>query len=220
MRNIKIALFGSSIMEGRLGVEKVWERYYMLLQQKLSERFPEVCFSMINGAIGGWSTRELMNVFEEQVLKYSPDYCIVMFGANNHDCSNPARTLKEGEFHALMNDFQKRLPESCRRIGVVLNPIINERHWVTKSPVWQNSLQKYGGMDEMCEEEREEARAFYRENNYPYTDLSKLMREEKEKYICGDGIHLSEAGQRFFADLLFPILEELLICNNEHTNGR
>ena len=74
MKNVVIALFGSSIMEGRIGVEKVSERYYSILHRKLSERFPEVCFSIINGAVGGWSTRELMNVFDDKVQKYSVFY--------------------------------------------------------------------------------------------------------------------------------------------------
>ena len=102
MRNLKISIFGSSIMEGRIGVNCAADRYYSILQKKLSERFPEVCFSIFNGAVGGWSTRELMTHVEEYVLDYSPDYCIVMFGANNKDLSNPARVLKEGELEQVL----------------------------------------------------------------------------------------------------------------------
>ena len=65
MRNIVISLFGSSIMEGRIGVEQAADRYYMILQRKLSERFPDVCFSIVNGAVGGWSPRELRKIYDE-----------------------------------------------------------------------------------------------------------------------------------------------------------
>ena len=64
MRNLKISIFGSSIMEGRIGVNCAADRYYSILQKKLSERFPEVCFSIFNGAVGGWSTRELMQKYQ------------------------------------------------------------------------------------------------------------------------------------------------------------
>ena len=220
MRNIVITLFGSSIMEGRIGVENVSDRYYMILQRKLSERFPEVCFSIVNGAVGGWSTRELMKIYDDSVLKYSPDYCVVMFGANNNDLTQPERILTEGELDRLMIDFQNRLPESCQRVGVVLNPIVNERHWVTTHPAYQEAIKKYGGLNEMLEPERGKARAFYMVNDYPVVDLAKLMSKDPACYICGDGIHLSPEGHKLFADALFEVLEQLLIRNSHDTNGK
>lgn len=215
MKNIVISLFGSSIMEGTLGVKAVDERYYLLLQKKLTDRFPNACFSIVNGAVGGWSTRELMQKFDEFVLKYDPDYCLVMFGANNHDLSRPERVLADGELDRLMNDFQARLPERCQRVGVVLNPIINERHWTFRdpNPVWQEAFKACGGCNEMNEPEREEARTFYRKNNYPVIDLAELMASDPARYICDDGIHLSPAGHELFADAAFEVLEQLLIKN-------
>lgn len=220
MRNLRIALFGSSIMEGRIGVTCAADRYYMILQRKLSERFPEVCFSIINGAIGGWSTRELMQVFDDLILKGAPDYCLVMFGANNHDYSHPERVLAQGEMERLMADFQARLPAQCQRIGVVLNPIINEWHAVRNLPEWQEYLRISGGLNEICEPERETARAFYRAHGYPVIDLAGLMKDEPERYVCRDGIHLTPAGHELFADAAFRVLEELLIRNGHDTNGR
>lgn len=220
MRNIVIALFGSSVIEGRIGVENVDERYYMILQQKLAKRFPAVCFSIINGAVGGWSTRELMEIFDDSVLKYSPDYCIVMFGANNNDLTSPERVLKKGELEQLMIDFQHRLHESCQRVGVVLNQVINERHWVTNHPAFQDEIKKFGGFDEILEPERNSARAFYSEHDYPVVDLAKLMSEDPACYICNDGIHLSPEGHKLFADALFDVLEQLLIRNGHDTNGK
>lgn len=220
MKNVVIALFGSSIMEGRIGVEKVSERYYSILHRKLSERFPEVCFSIINGAVGGWSTRELMNVFDDKVQKYSPDYCCVMFGANNNDLSIPERVLKDGELEELMEDFQKRLPEHCQRVGVVLNPVVNERHWVHNHPAWAESFKIYKGLNEMLEPERNKARSFYRKYDYPVVDLAKNMASDPTFYICDDGIHLSPEGHKLFAEMLFETLVKLLIRDNPDENGQ
>lgn len=212
MKNIVISLFGSSIMEGLLGTDRVCERYYMLLHEKLSRRFPDICFSLINGAAGGWSTRELMAELDERVLKYAPDYCLVMFGANNDDLEHPERILAPGEFETLMERFQQKLPHNCQRIGVVLNPVINDRHWVSRStePVWKEALRRYGGLNEKLAPEREAARRFYCANGYPVIDLGELMKDAPEKYICQDGIHLSPEGHAFFADTAFKVLELLI----------
>ena len=216
--NLKFSIFGSSIMEGTLGVKNAEERYHAILHTKLSRRFPHICFDFINQAKGGWSTRELMAKFDEFVLQYSPDYCLVMFGANNNDLSNPSRILAEGEFEVLMEEFQKRMPENCQKVGVVLNPIVSEHHAVCKNPAWQDILKKHkGGLDEILEPEREKARSFYRKYGYPTVDLGKLMRENASNLICSDGIHLSGEGHQFFAEALFRTIEELLVCNGLDT---
>ncbi|MBR2363713.1 MAG: SGNH/GDSL hydrolase family protein [Lentisphaeria bacterium] len=210
MKNLKIALFGSSIMEGILGVEHVEDRYYSILHKLLSNRYPGICFAFFNGARGGWSTRELMANLEEFVLQYSPDYCLVMFGANNNDLARPSRILAEGELESLMEEFQKKMPEKCQKVGVVLNPVISEKHAVCHLPVWQETLRQHkGGLDEILEVEREKVRLFFRKYGYPIVDLGKLMRENMENLICNDGIHLTAEGHRFFAENLFRVLEKL-----------
>lgn len=215
MKNIKISLFGSSIMEGLLGVETVADRYYSLLHKKLSERFPSVCFSIFNGAAGGWSTRELMQKFDEFVLQYSPDYCLVMFGANNNDLARPERCLAEGELELLMEEFQRKLPQNCQRIGVVLNPVISERHMTYRHPAWQEAFKVWKGLDEMLEEERNKARSFYKKYDYKVLDLSEIMRPDMEKFVCSDGIHLTNKGHKLFAEKLFDILQDSIIRNDK-----
>ena len=57
MRNIHICLFGSSIMEGRIGVHDPEDRWYNVFQRLLSRAHPDTCFPIINSAVGGESTR-------------------------------------------------------------------------------------------------------------------------------------------------------------------
>ena len=218
MKNIKISLFGSSIMEGRIGAAAAAERYYNILLSKLSERFPHICFSIFNGAVGGLSTRELMERFDDNVLKYAPDYCLVMFGANNEDQEHPERILQDGELEHLMSAFEAQLPVECRRAGVVLNPVIDKLHYTYAHPVWQKILRAHGGFNNMLDLEREKARNFYRSHNYPVVDLAELMSEAPEKFICNDGIHLAPAGHRIFANALFEVLEQSLIQDGNDTN--
>ncbi len=211
MKNVVISIFGSSIMEGRIGAATASERWYQILQAKLSERFPEICFAMINGAVGGESTRECMARFDRDVLAYNPDYCLVMIGANNHDCQRPERILAEGELEKLMEEFKERLPKKTQPIGVILNQCVNEWHFATQHPDFQDYVKRFGGLDEALEIERNKCRAFIRRNNWPSLDLYKLFEPDPGRYILHeDGIHLSKEGHRLFAEKMAELMERLI----------
>ena len=221
MRNISICLFGSSIMEGRIGVERVCDRYYFIMLRKLSERFPEVCFSVINAAVGGASTRELMAEFPDTVLRRNPDYCLFMPGFNNRDMERPERTLRPGELELLTAEFERRLPAHCRRIGVIPHGVIDRYHCFTKAPAWREYLAERGGLNNALAPEREAARKFFADHGYPVIDLFSLIGRDPERYILhGDGIHLSPEGHRLFGEAAFDTLSAMLIANRHDTNGR
>ena len=221
MRNVVICLFGSSIMEGRIGVERVEDRYYSILQRKLSERFPEVCFPIVNAAVGGASTRELMTEFPTSVLRHDPDYCLFMPGFNNLDMTRPERTLRPGEFRELMDEFQRSLPAHCRRVGVAPHEVIDRFHRFTTAPEWREFLAPRGGMNRALAPERAAAAKFFADNGYPVIDLAALFREEPERYILHeDGVHLSPEGHRRFAEAAFDLMAGLLAENGETGNGR
>ncbi len=211
MKNVVISIFGSSIMEGRIGADKASERWYNVLHAMLSERFPETCFAIINAAVGGESTRECMARFDRDVLAYNPDYCLFMIGGNNHDCERPGRILAEGELEALMGDFAARLPGKTAPIGVILNPCVNEWHFATKHPAFREYLGRFGGLDQALEIERDKFRKFIRARGWPSLDLYKLFESEPGRYILReDGIHLSKAGHRLFGEKMFELLESRL----------
>ena len=164
MRNISICLFGSSIMEGRIGVERAEDRYYAIMRRRLSEEFPEVCFSVINAAVGGASTRELMAEFPNTVVPRNPDYCLFMPGFNNLDLGRPERTLRPGELEELMAEFQRTLPAHCRRVGVTPHGVIDHYHKFTTAPVWREYLAPRGGMNKVLAPERAAAAKFFADN--------------------------------------------------------
>jgi len=91
------------------GADKASDRWYNILQAKLSERFPAICFPVVNGAVGGESTRECMARFDREVLAYNPDYCLFMIGGNNHDCSRPERTKHGGHIRT----YNYLIPSPC-----------------------------------------------------------------------------------------------------------
>jgi len=212
MKNHVICIFGSSIMEGRIGVSDPAERWYNLLQVRLSRAFPETCFPMVNSAVGGESTREIMQRFDRGVLAYAPDTCLFMAGGNNHDCRNPARILAEGELERLMEAFAARLPAKTRVVGAVLNPVVDAWHFATKDPAFAPHLAAFGGsLDASLEPERARARAFYARQGWPCLDLYALMAGDPGRYVLReDGIHLNRAGHALFAEKMFELLHPLL----------
>ena len=221
MRNIVICLFGSSIMEGRIGAVHVADRYYSLMQSKLSEKFPEVCFSVINASVGGASTRELMEEFPTSVLPRNPDYCFFMPGFNNCDMEHPDRILRPGELEELMEKFQSLLPMHCQRIGVKPHCVIDRYHRCTTAPAWREYLAVCGGLNNALAPERNAAAKFFAENDYPVIDLCSLIGSDPERYILhSDGIHLSPEGHRLFGDAAFRMMADLLEKNHPTTNGR
>jgi len=210
MKNITIQLIGSSIMEGRIGVEKAADRWYELMRAALSERFPAICFSIVNSAVGGESTRELMAHFERDLQGHAPDFMLVMIGANNNDLTRPERVLAPGEMIERMEWFLQKVPAACRIIGVILNPVKDEWHWCFRHPAFQDAIREAGGFDALLDPEREEARDFFRRHGLPYLDLYQLL-QPVERFVCPeDGIHLNPEGHRVFAAHMTDLLEKYL----------
>ena len=208
MKNSVICLLGSSIMEGRIGLSDPQDRWYNILQRLLSQAHLDTCFPILNSAVGGESTREIMSRFDRDVLSHNPDFCFVMIGANNHDCQNPSRILAEGELQTLMDSFVSRLPKKTKPIGVVLNPVVDDWHFVTHHPAYKDFLAPFGGsLDASLNPEREFARSFYRQHNWPYLDLYNLMSDCPANYTMPeDGIHLNKAGHALFAQKMFDLI--------------
>ncbi len=193
-------------MEGRIGVEHPADRWYELMRSALSERFPEICFSVVNSAVGGESTREIMGHLDLDLAGHSADFVLIMAGANNHDMTRPERILKPGEMIDWMERFLKKIPAKSQTIGIILSPVINEYHFATHHPAYQEYLQETGGLDEALEKERDEAREFFRKHTIPILDLKKIMQPPEQFVLREDGIPLSAAGHRFFAEKITEIL--------------
>lgn len=212
MKNIVITLFGSSIMEGRIGVDNPNDRWYNILQRLLSEAYPDSCFPIINSAVGGESTREIMRRFDQDILPYNPDICLFMVGGNNHDCVNPERILVKGELQNLMQDFAARLPAKSKVVGLVINPVVDEWHFASNHPAYKEYLAAFNGsLDKSLEPDREIARAFFTKQSWPCLDLHALMADEPQKYVLPqDGIHLNQVGQQFFAQESFRVIKKML----------
>jgi lysophospholipase L1-like esterase len=148
-----------------------------------------------------------MTRFERDVVATNPDFCLVMMGANNHDCTRPQRILAEGEFETLMEQFARGLPQKTTPIGVVLNPVIDDWHFASRHPAYQELIKTYGGLNASLELERDSFRAFIRRHNWASLDLCEAFGDNPAQYILPeDGIHLNSAGHHLFAEEMFKIV--------------
>ena len=211
MKNTVICIFGSSIMEGRIGVDDPQDRWYNTFQRLLSRERPDTCFPIINSAVGGESTREVMDRFDRDILPYTPDLFLFMAGGNNHDCQNPGRILAEGELQHLLEDLEQRLPIGTKPVGVVLNPVVDDWHFASRHPAFKDYLEPFdGSLDASLNPERECARAFYAQHDWPYLDLYSLMCDAPKEYVLPeDGIHMNRTGHDLFAQRMFELVNNL-----------
>ena len=217
MKNYTIQLFGSSIIEGRIGVETAAERWYELMRSQLCEMFPATCFAIYNGAVGGESIRELMAHFHGDLEGHTPDLCIAMFCWNNFVLEDGRRFVPVDEQKALMERFAERLPKRTKVVGVISQPMIDCRHYTYHEHAYDEVRAKYGGVNAFHDIERELSRAFFRERGMPFVDLKAVMEGEVEKYILSsDGIHLSPEGHRLFANEMCSLLHDILAADGCH----
>ncbi len=209
MKNIVISAFGSSMMEGLIGVADPLDRWYNLLHRRLSGQFPDVCFSIINGGVGGESTRDMMRRFERDVAAHSPDFCLVKFEGNNCDLTRPERLVGVAERLQLMERFARGLPAKTRVIAVLQGPVINEKHFSWRHPAFAEA-NRQGGVAGLLAAEREDSRRFAAIHGWPVCDLPAIIGDDAEAYLLEDGVHLNRRGTELFADTLFEILKALL----------
>ncbi|NLB54170.1 MAG: hypothetical protein GX811_00095 [Lentisphaerae bacterium] len=210
MKNIKISLFGSSIVEGTLGASAPEKRWYNILHNKLSNRFPSINFPIYNGGEGGKSTRELMAFYKKSVLDFNPDYLLLMPGWNNKDLNRPERIVEIDEFRDLTVKMIDSLPATSRTILILMQPCKSEWHFCHSQEIYQDAFKKAGvpGLDELSEPYRVAVRELANERNLPMIDLFSLMQNEVEQCILrGDGIHLTDYGHKLFAQAAFEELE-------------
>ena len=211
MKNTVICIFGSSIMEGIIEMNDPKERWYEILRASLRDKFPDTCFSIINSAIGGQSTRECMERFDCDVLSHNPDYLIVMCAGNNDDYARPERIVSHEEFEELNENMLSRLPAKTKVIAVGLGPIINELHWTYTHPLFMEIFKKLGkGLDESIEWERESFRQFAKSRNLPFYDLYRAFEKEPQKYLLPDGVHLNTTGNKVFGESIFNMMKDIV----------
>lgn len=201
---ITIVAFGDSITQG-VAIEH-GDLWTTVLQRRLAVKHPELDVNVLNSGIGGNTSREGLMRFEKDVLAHKPDIVLAEFG---NDCTDePHREVSPEEYVRNFSIFKSRLDEIGARLVVMTFPPIIDQ-WHSKRDVAK--FIAAGGPDKSQEPYRRALFKFAADNDVQLIDTEKALRREVEKNpataIKPDGVHLTEYGNRIFADAVFEYLE-------------
>ena len=209
---VTIVGFGDSITEAVIRTPDPENRWLNILSGQLSEAFPGRDFRVINAGVGGNSAREAMARFDKEVSGHHPDWVLLEFGGNNDDATNPERLVLPEEFRWHLDDFRRRLSSHTRVLVITFPPVIDEQHAWSSNPYYR----QFGGIDASVERFRNITREFAAANGFPLVDLYRELKRRmtaktRNRYTRTDGVHLTVAGNRLLAKMVFGAVRKLAL---------
>jgi len=198
---LNIICFGDSIAEG--GDFDKPKRWTSLLQARLDEKFPG-SYRVINKGIGGNTSAQGFDRFFDDVLPYLPGLLLVEFGFNDtnvKDWSIEPRVSLE-EFIRNLREFHRITTAKNTSCVFILNHTIAEVDGSQGNGLTYNeNLLPYDqAVIAMAEELKAEV-----------IDLPGLMAGNGvplKEYLSNDNLHLSEAGNKHYAQMVFDVIIE------------
>jgi len=198
---LNIICFGDSITEG--GDFEKPKRWTSLLQAKLDEKYPEA-YRVINKGIGGNTSAQGLDRFCDDVLPYLPGLLLVEFGfndANVKDWTIESR-VSLGEFVRNLREFHRIATAKNTSCVFILNHSIAEVDGRQgNGPTYNENLLPY---DQAVITLAEELKA-------KVIDLPGMMTAKEtllNEYLSDDNLHLSEAGNKHYAQMVFDVIIE------------
>ena len=198
---LNIICFGDSITEG--GDFEKLKRWTSLLQDSLDEKYPEA-YRVINKGIGGNTSAQGFDRFCDDVLPYLPGVLLVEFGfndANVKDWSIEPR-VSLGEFVRNLREFHRIATAKNTSCVFILNHSIAEVDGRQGNGLTYNqNLLPY---DQAVIKLAEELEA-------KVIDLPGIMAAKEiplDEYLSDDNLHLSEAGNKHYAQMVFDVIIE------------
>jgi len=198
---LNIICFGDSITEG--GDFEKLKRWTSLLQDSLDEKYPEA-YRVINKGIGGNTSAQGIDRFCDDVLPYLPGVLLVEFGfndANVKDWSIEPR-VSLGEFVRNLREFHRTATAKNTSCVFILNHSIAEVDGRQGNGLTYNqNLLPY---DQAVIKLAEELKA-------KVIDLPGIMAAKEiplDEYLSDDNLHLSEAGNKHYAQMVFDVIIE------------
>ncbi|MEP6671094.1 MAG: exo-alpha-sialidase [Chthoniobacter sp.] len=187
--------------------------YATLLANELAFDGAEV--RVLNAGVGGNTTAMAKARFEKDVLAQKPDVVILQFGINDAAVDvwkNPAATTPRvalTEYRANLSGMIRTLEERGTRVVLM----------TSNSLSWTPTLRKLyaqapylpddaDGMNVVLREYAETVRGLAREEGVGLVDIYAAFQQadrdpaHKPGWLCGDGMHPDDAGQRLVAEQL------------------
>jgi len=198
---LNIICFGDSITEG--GDFDKPKRWTSILQARLDENFPGG-YRVINKGIDGNTSAQGLDRFCDDVLPWLPGLLLAEFGfndANVKDWSIEPR-VSLGEFVRNLREFHRIATAKNTSCIFILNHTIAEVEGRQGNGMTYNeNLLPYDQAVIVLAEEL----------NAEVIDLPGLMAVKGvplQQYLSDDNLHLSEAGNKHYAQMVFDVIIE------------
>ncbi len=187
---MRIVCFGDSLTSCGGG----WGRYSDILQ----DRFPDHEF--INRGVGGETFEDARERLVVDVLKLLPDVVLIEFGANDWWRDERAYQLWAEDLEHCITQIQDK--DAKVIVLGVFGPYFNETGQL---------VEKEYGADDRSGAYRQLEREVADKHNCPYID--NIQRHSINRRLhWRDRNHPNEYGNRFVADTIEPVLEDVLGC--------
>ena len=204
-----IVAFGTSLTESaQVAPDKRWAS---LLQDTLRQMHTDLEITLVNAGIGGNTTRDRLQRIAKDVLAKHPDLVISDFATND-------ATYKP-ESHVSLDEFVRNIKlmhdqivnTGAAEIYWPQTPILSEKHVYRDQPIYI----KAGGVDKYVKAYRKCTAKISRKLHVPFVDMDAIFRKKiKGKganfYLCPDGVHHLESGNRLVAESLLPAVEKII----------
>ncbi len=145
---------------------------------------------VINTAISGNNTKQLLDTFDHRVARFSPDVIFLMIGMN--DCTtNPAQAIALDQFTANLNT----LCDKFEALGAV--PVLQTTCPILPGSAPDREPQFPAFMQAICD--------VAAERELPLVDHTAYWKDNSDKlyFWMSNQFHPNEYGHRAFAELLF-----------------
>ena len=215
-RKVVIVAFGASVAEATR--QPKGKKWLDVLASLLAEDFPNIEFAAVNSGKSGETSREGLARIDEHVLAHKPDYVVLEYGGNDA-CHDEARHVPLGEYRRNLDTIKHCITEACggRLVLTTVVPIVNKWHARRDVPMYIEA----GGLDAYVNPYRDVTREFATQNDCLLVDIdfglkALSQRDGAEVYTLPDGVHLTEAGNRAFAEMVLDVLSADLRAGTDH----
>ena len=215
MNEIKIVCWGDSITAAREVAPE--DRWPALLEQMLRKKFPEKKIDIVNSGVGGATSREGLERFEDDVLSHKPDFVICEFG--NDTLLRSGKHVPVDEYYRNLKKAAQLLDAQGGKIILVTFPPFNDDDWYSwaSALICKENLDTYktfGGINKFCQQYREKTRLLAQELPCPLVDLYGTIKAASgnpamESPTQPDGVHLTEKGNELTAHAVFDTITKM-----------
>lgn len=141
--SVTLAFLGDSVTQGCFeiyttlegGIQTVFDQdngYHSHLRRMLAYLYPQVSVNVINAGISGGKAPQGLERLERDVIRYSPDLCVVCFGLND---STKGMDMLDTYADALDNIFKRLNQEGIETIFMTPNMMATKLSPFTTEPL-------------------------------------------------------------------------------------